>query len=219
MCPGQGQGSGTLGWLLLGGVSWEGDNALLYPVPACWVSRGGSTELALPRYRCELGALCVSLPRPLPGTNVPLPGAAGVSLCSGGPWIVPRSMLGSVLPWLRHGHSVLPCKPGCGRGYQSPAPLGWLSLGSWYPSLPNPCTLVGRGSAFSGRLAPQPRPPQHPPSVGAGDAAQHHPHVVHLGLCLLISPPTGTHSIGVMKLICFLRVYWCQTCRFTAPVY
>lgn len=52
MCPGLGQGSGTLGWLLLGGVSWEGDNALLYPVTRLlgeqgWEHRAGIAQASL----------------------------------------------------------------------------------------------------------------------------------------------------------------------------
>lgn len=169
------QGSGTLG-----GFSREEDNnVLLYPVPTCWLSRAGSTELALPGHHCGLG---VRHP-PVPGTTAPLPGAVGVSLCSRGPWIVHRRMLSSVFPWPRPRHSSLPCEPGCGRGYQSPASLGQLSLGSWSPSLPSPCTLVGHGSAFLGRSAPQLRTAQHPCRVGAVAAAQHGPHAAHPRQC------------------------------------
>ena len=222
MCPGLGPGLWHPGVALAWG---RGRGGCLLGVEQCvavpcthplgergWEHRAGIAQASLWAW----GIACVPLPPPGPGTSAALPGAAGVSLCSGGPWIVPRRMLGSVLPWPRHGDSSLPCEPGCGRGYQSPAPVGQLRLGSWSPSLPSPCTLVGHGSAFSGRPAPQPRAAQRPRRVGAGAAAQHHPHAAHLRLWLLMSPPTGTCSTGGMKLICFPRVYWCQTCRFRA---
>ena len=70
---------------------------------------------------------------------------------------------------------------------------------------------MGCWSAFLGRSALQPRAAQCPCRVSTGAAALHRPHAAHLGLCLLASPP-----VGVMKLICFSRVYWCQTCVFAA---
>lgn len=202
---------------MLGGVSWEEADASLYPVPTCWVSRARSTELPSPGHHRGLGH-CVCPPAS-PGAwdQCPSPwGCRDVPLL----WAIPdspREDAGLSPPLAEAWAHLTALQAGVWEGVPEPSSSGLAQPGELVPvspKLPPRCWDMGLRSQED--QLPSQRLPSIPAASMLGLQRGIVPAVPTSG-CLLASPPMGTCSTGEMKLICFPRVCWCQTSRFTDP--